>query len=62
MEVALHVAVIIPEQPNLSPLNNLDSDPGKTEKLSIFKFSKRLYELSFTPIIFFGYFFTKVCM
>ena len=42
MEVALHVAVIIPEQPNWRPLNNLVSDPGKTEKLSIFKFSKRL--------------------
>jgi hypothetical protein len=49
----------MPEQPNSRPLSNFDSDPGKIEKLSIFKFSKRLYELSLTPTIFFGYFFTS---
>ena len=41
-EVTLQVAVIIPEQPRLRPFNNFDSEPGKTEKLSNFKFSKRL--------------------
>jgi len=40
--VTLQVAVIIPEQPNSRPFNNFDSEPGKTEKLSNFRFSKRL--------------------
>jgi len=41
-DVTLQVAVIIPEQPSSKPFNNLDSEPGKIEKLSISRFSKRL--------------------
>jgi len=55
----LQVAVIIPEHPSSKPFNNLDSDPGRIEKLLIFNFSKRLYELSLTPIICFGNNFTN---
>ena len=40
MHVTLHVAVIIPEHPSSKPFNNFDSEPGKIEKLSNFKFSK----------------------
>ena len=36
------MAVIIPVHPSSKPFNNLDSDPGRIEKLSISKFSKRL--------------------
>ena len=39
LAVTLHVAVIIPEQPSSKPFKSFISDPGKTEKLSIFKFS-----------------------
>ena len=55
--MTLQVAVIIPEQPNSRPFNNFDSEPGKIEKLSNFRFSKRLYELSLTPIICLGNFY-----
>jgi hypothetical protein len=55
----LQVAVIIPEHPSSKPFNNLDSEPGKIEKLSISRFSKRLYELSLTPIICSGNNFTN---
>ena len=36
--VTLQVAVMIPEQPISNPLNNFNSEPGKIEKLSIFRF------------------------
>ncbi len=49
--MTLHVAVIIPEHPNSKPLSNFNSEPGKIEKFSNFKFSNKLYELSFTPTI-----------
>jgi hypothetical protein len=55
----LQVAVIIPEHPSSRPFNSLDSEPGKTEKLSNFKFSNKLYELSLTPTICLGNFFTN---
>ena len=54
-DVTLQVAVIMPEQPISKPFNSLDSEPGRIEKLSIFKFSYKLNELSLTPTIFFGY-------
>ena len=38
----MHVAVIIPSQPNSSPLSNLFSEPGNTEKLSGYKFSENI--------------------
>ena len=37
----------------------LVSEPGKIEKFSNFKFSYKLYELSFTPIICSGNFLTS---
>ena len=40
--VTLQVAVIIPEHPNCKLLNNFNSEPGKTEKFSIFNFSNKL--------------------
>ena len=52
----MQVADIIPEQPSSKPFNNFNSEPGNTEKFSIFKFSYKLYELSLTPTIWFGNF------
>ena len=53
------MAVIIPEHPNSKPFNNFNSEPGKIEKFSNFKFSNKLYELSFNPTIWLGNFFTS---
>ena len=44
----------MPEQPISNPLRSFNSDPGKIEKFFNFKCSNKLYELSFTPIIFSG--------
>jgi len=50
----LQVAVIIPEHPISKPDNNFSSDPGRIEKSLILRSLYKLYELSLTPIIFFG--------
>ena len=49
----------MPEQPNCNPFSNFVSEPGKIEKFSNFKFSYKLYVLSFTPIICLGNFETS---
>ena len=59
-DVTLQVAVIIPEHTQLQDLlTSFDSDPGKTEKLSIFKFSNKIIRTIFNTNNLFWKFFTN---